>query len=139
MVRRINIYFLSFLVIFMASAELTNIILLSGERTIVTLDTALSQIRKIGFPILWGVCSFILMYLGMRMKVKDLRIISLSLFGITLIKLFVFDLRGISEGGKIASFIILGIILLVISFMYQKVKALIVEENPLDKEKTELK
>jgi uncharacterized membrane protein len=138
MVRRINIYFLSFLVIFMASAELTNIILLSGERTIVTLDTALSQIRKIGFPILWGVCSFILMYLGMRMKVKDLRIISLSLFGITLIKLFVFDLRGISEGGKIASFIILGIILLVISFMYQKVKALIVEESPLDKEKTDL-
>jgi uncharacterized membrane protein len=51
----------------------------------------------------------------------------LTLFFITLSKLFLFDIRGISEGGKIAAFVSLGILLLIVSFMYQKLKNLILE------------
>jgi hypothetical protein len=137
--RRANVYFVSFMLILIASVELVHFVLLLGNRNMINVDQTISTIAKIGFPILWGVCAFIFMFLGMRLKVKDLRIISLSLFAITLIKLFVFDLRNISEGGKIASFIILGIILLLISFMYQKVKALIVEETPADLTNREIK
>jgi uncharacterized membrane protein len=48
---------------------------------------------------------------------------------IALAKLFIYDIRGISEGGKIAAFISLGIVLLVISFMYQNLKRLILADD----------
>lgn len=89
---------------------------------------------KTVLPILWGVLSFAMMWLGMRNKNSTLRIISLVLFSITLVKLFLFDIQNIPAAGKIAAFFILGVILLVISFMYQKVKKIIVEDENKPKE-----
>ncbi len=85
---------------------------------------------KVGLPIIWGLSSFALMWLGMRNKVATLRIISLTLFSITLIKLFVFDIQNIPPAGKIAAFFCLGVLLLIVSFMYQRVKKIIVEDEP---------
>jgi uncharacterized membrane protein len=82
---------------------------------------------KTGLPVLWGLLSFALMWLGMRYKTRVLRIISLTLFSITLIKLFAFDIENIPAAGKIAAFFCLGILLLIISFMYQKVKKIVSE------------
>ena len=84
---------------------------------------------KTGLPILWGVCSFIFMWLGMRHKYRILRIISLSLFSLTLFKLFIFDIRNIPAGGKIAAFFCLGVLLLVVSFMYQRLKKIIIDDE----------
>ena len=84
---------------------------------------------KTGLPILWGVCSFIFMWLGMQYKYRTLRIISLSLFTLTLLKLFIFDIRNIPAGGKIAAFFCLGVLLLVVSFMYQRLKKIIIDNE----------
>ena len=84
---------------------------------------------KTGLPILWGLCSFAFMWLGMRFKYRPLRIISLSLFTLTLLKLFIFDIRNIPAGGKIAAFFCLGIILLIVSFMYQRLKKIIIDDE----------
>ncbi|HWK06329.1 MAG TPA: DUF2339 domain-containing protein [Puia sp.] len=84
---------------------------------------------KTGLPILWGLCSFAFMWLGMRHKFKPLRIISLVLFSITLLKLFLFDIRNIPVAGKIAAFFCLGVLLLVVSFMYQRLKKIIIEDE----------
>lgn len=123
------LWYLAFAIVFISSAELDHIIVLSNYTNEESLYSILSQNHKIGYPILWGICSFIFMAIGMRNKIKDLRIISLCLFSLTLLKLFIIDIRGISEGGKIAAFICLGILLLIISFMYQKLKKLFVEEE----------
>jgi uncharacterized membrane protein len=85
--------------------------------------------NKTGLPILWGLCSFAFMWLGMRKKFKPLRIISLLLFSITLVKLFLFDIRNIPVAGKIAAFFCLGVLLLVVSFMYQRLKKIIIEDE----------
>jgi uncharacterized membrane protein len=85
---------------------------------------------KAGLTILWAVCSFIIMWLGMKYSYKTFRIISLSLFSIALLKLFLFDIQEVSEEGKIAAFIMLGVLLLIISFMYQKLKKIIIDEKP---------
>jgi uncharacterized membrane protein len=45
---------------------------------------------------LWGITSFILIAVGLKRKLKHLRIISLTLFLITLLKLFLVDIKGIS-------------------------------------------
>ncbi len=84
---------------------------------------------KAGLTITWAIFSFITIWLGMRYKNKTLRIIALSIFTIALLKLFLFDIRNISEGGKIAAFIMLGVLLLVISFMYQRLKKMIIDNE----------
>lgn len=84
---------------------------------------------KTGLPILWGLSSFTFMWLGMRNKFKPLRIISLVLFSITLLKLFLIDIRNIPVAGKIAAFFCLGVLLLVVSFMYQRLKKIIIEDE----------
>lgn len=89
---------------------------------------------KTGLPILWGISSFVLMWLGMRNKQRELRIISLTLFGITLLKLFLFDIRNIPVGGKIAAFFCLGVLLLIVSFMYQKLKKIITDDGEKPKD-----
>lgn len=91
------------------------------------------QTIKIGYPIIWGIGSFVLMLAGMKYKFRTLRIISLSVFTIILFKLFLFDIKGASEAGKIIAFILLGVLLLVISFMYQRLKNLILDDNSENK------
>lgn len=78
---------------------------------------------------LWGVCAFVFMYLGLARKNRSYRVLSLALFALTLLKLFLYDIRGISEGGRIAAFITLGVLLLVISFMYQRIKRLLLVDS----------
>lgn len=93
------------------------------------IDQIQSVYVKTGLPVLWGVLSFAMMWLGMNYKYRTLRIISLSLFTLTLIKLFLFDIRNIPAAGKIVAFFCLGILLLIVSFMYQKVKKIIVADE----------
>lgn len=126
-----NIYswlFVSFFV-FIASAELDHIVVCIGYLGSPSTNDLLVQNHKIGFPILWGISSFILIAIGLKWKKKHLRIISLTLFLITLVKLFTVDIRGISEGGKIAAFISLGILLLTVSFMYQRLKRILLKDE----------
>ena len=94
-----------------------------------TINSSLQQYSKAGLTIVWALCSFAIMWQGMKHKFKTLRIISLILFSLALAKLFLFDIRTISEGGKIAAFIMLGILLLIISFMYQKLKKIIIDDT----------
>lgn len=91
--------------------------------------TALQQYAKAGITIVWALYSFTIMWLGMKYKYKVLRVISLVTFSLALVKLFLFDIRNISEGGKIAAFIMLGVLLLIISFMYQKLKKIIIDDT----------
>jgi uncharacterized membrane protein len=111
---------------------------LASNRQFYSAANAIDDIQtvyiKTGLPVLWGVSSFILMWLGMRKKLRTLRIISLSLFLITLIKLFMFDINNIPVAGKIIAFFCLGVLLLIISFMYQKVKKIIVDDEAKAKE-----
>ncbi len=92
-------------------------------------DELIEQISKVGLPIVWGVCAFAFMYVGLVRRNRTYRILSLGLFGLTLLKLFIYDIQGISEGGRILAFISLGALLLVISFMYQRIKRLLAADE----------
>lgn len=94
------------------------------------LNNVKRQIIKIGYPILWGIFSFIFLIIGIKKQWKNLRIIALSLLGLTILKLFIYDIKNVSETGKIIAFILLGVLILIISFVYQKIKKLVVDEQP---------
>jgi uncharacterized membrane protein len=89
--------------------------------------------NKATVTILWSICAFVQMWLGMRLKNKTLRIISLSLLALAISKLFIYDISNASQGAKIIAFIVLGIVLLVLSFLYQKLKKILFEDEISDK------
>jgi hypothetical protein len=90
-------------------------------------------VYKLGFTILWSVYSFILIAWGIFRKNKIARISAISFFGLTLIKLVTFDTWDLSTGYKVVAYLLLGAVLLLVAFLYQKFKALIFgdDENEL--------
>lgn len=88
-----------------------------------------TQVVKVALPIAWAIIAFTFLSVGIKKQLKSLRIMALALLALTLLKLFIYDINDVSEAGKIIAFIILGIVLLIMSFMYQKIKALILSEQ----------
>ncbi len=127
-----------FTLVFTLSILLDHILVWSFSGSLVEEQNLLGQIHKFGYTILWGVISFLLMIWGMQKRQRMLRIVSLALFGFILVKLFLFDIRGMNETGKILAFVGLGVLLMVVSFLYQKLKKLLVDnDSKSDMEKSE--
>ena len=80
---------------------------------------------RAGLTIFGGIYAFGLIAFGIWRKRPHLRLLALILFGITLLKLFIYDIAKVDTGGKTIAFISLGVLLLVISFLYAKYKHLI--------------
>ena len=89
----------------------------------------LSQSYKLELSILWGAYALILIMLGIWKKKKHLRLGAIGLFSVTLIKLFFYDISQLETIAKTVVFVSLGILLLIISFLYNKYKHLI-EDGP---------
>ncbi|MFT3740184.1 MAG: DUF2339 domain-containing protein [Breznakibacter sp.] len=114
-------------VVFVLSAELDHVAMWLLYQSPEQSYDLIRQTHKFGYPILWGILSFALMVYGMKRKIRLFRIISLSLFGLIILKLFLVDVWGMSKVGKIAAFVSLGVLLLVVSFLYQKLKGLLAD------------
>jgi hypothetical protein len=77
---------------------------------------------KLGLSILWGVYALWLIVLGIWKKQTYLRISAIVLFGVTLVKLFFYDVEHLETIPKTIVFVSLGTLLLIISFLYNKYK-----------------
>ena len=84
--------------------------------------TGLTHFKSAAFSITLTICASVQMLLGMRYHSKLLRIISLAVLGIVIVKLAGYDLWKMAAIGRIIVFILLGAILLSISFLYQKLR-----------------
>ncbi|RNC85804.1 MAG: DUF2339 domain-containing protein [Balneola sp.] len=104
--------FISFTIIFLLSSELIQWLDLSG----------FENSYKLGLSILWGISSMGLIFYGIIHKKEHLRIFAMAVFSITLIKLFFYDISHLSTISKTIVFIALGVLLLVISYMYNRFK-----------------
>ncbi len=82
---------------------------------------------KTGLSILWGAYSLIMIVIGIIQKKQYIRIASMAIFAVTLIKLFYYDLSNLDTLQKTIVFVSLGIFLLIISFLYNKYKNIINE------------
>jgi uncharacterized membrane protein len=117
------------LLIATASIELDHIVVYGFFNKQNSIHYLLTQNHKFGYAILWGAFAFVLINVGMKRKIREIRIISLALFTLVILKLFIYDINNISEAGRIAAFVLLGVLLLVVSFMYQRLKKLITADN----------
>ena len=104
-------------VLWVASSELIHWLDLSGSQ----------HAYKLGLTIFWGIYALLLIVMGIWKAKKHLRLGAIALFGITLFKLFFYDLADLSTLSKTVVFVSLGILLLIISFLYNKFKGLLWE------------
>lgn len=113
-----NLFFL-FVLLWVTSSELINCMSLSGSE----------HIHKLGLSVYWGLYSLGLIIFGIKKRVKYLRIAAIVLFGVTLLKLFFFDIIHLNGLAKTIIFVALGVLLLIISFLYNKYKHIISDEK----------
>lgn len=105
------------------------IVLLSSE--IINLTTLANHSQKYNLSIVWGLYALGLITYGILKAKQHIRIGSIALLAITLLKLFLFDITHIDGLTKTFLFILIGIILLIISFLYNKHKIKHLDETDI--------
>ncbi len=76
--------------------------------------------RHLSLSVLWTIYATILILLGVQQKSPLLRWQALVLFGLVVIKVFIYDLASLDRAYRILSFLVLGSLLMVVSFLYTK-------------------
>lgn len=79
-----------------------------------------SSSYKLGLSILWVGYAVIMLVLGIKGQKKYLRVSSIAVIGFTLLKLFFYDIAHLSTISKVVVLVVLGILLMVSSFLYVK-------------------
>jgi uncharacterized membrane protein len=84
---------------------------------------------RVGLSIVWGLFALALVVYGIRKKKKYIRLAAIVLFVATILKLFVYDLAEAGTITKTVSFISLGAILLLVSYLYNRYKEILFGED----------
>ena len=77
----------------------------------------------------WGVLGLVCLYVGLVKRRRALRLGGFALFGVSLGKLFVYDLAALSSITRALSFLAVGAFLLVGGFFYQRLSAQLEERD----------
>ncbi len=76
--------------------------------------------RDFGYSALWMAYGAAMMWIGFWRRSAFLRWQALILMAVTIVKVFVYDVSELDKGYRILSFVILGVLLLAVSFIYQR-------------------
>jgi uncharacterized membrane protein len=74
----------------------------------------------LSLSVLWTAYATILILVGVQQKSALLRWQALALFGLVVFKVFLFDLASLDRAYRILSFLVLGSVLMVVSFLYTR-------------------
>jgi len=75
--------------------------------------------KALSLSVLWLLYAAGMMAAGFIKNIKGLRLVAIMTFWVTIIKVFLYDLSELEGGYRVLSLIILGLILLAVSFAYQ--------------------
>jgi uncharacterized membrane protein len=89
------------------------------------MDSRLAQ--QLSLSVVWAIYGGAMLAVGIARRSKLLRIMALLLLSLTILKVFLFDLSSLEKLYRIISFIVLGAILLAVSFLYQRYRQQIAE------------
>jgi uncharacterized membrane protein len=79
-------------------------------------------VQAFTYSALWMLYGTALMLVGFWKRHAFLRWQAIVLLAITAIKVFFFDIATLQRGYRIAAFIVLGVVLLAVSFFYQRTR-----------------
>ena len=78
---------------------------------------------QVGLSVLWTLYAAAALGWGFLRSRPRVRYAALALFGLTVLKVFYVDLSAVRTAYRILSFLVLGVVLLGVSFLYQKARA----------------
>ena len=84
---------------------------------------------QLGMSILWSVYSLVLIVYGIWKRKRAERVGGMVLFGVTMLKIFFYDIASLSTIEKTVVFVCMGTLLLISSFLYNKYKHVIANEE----------
>jgi uncharacterized membrane protein len=96
-------------------------------------STALENMKQLCLSGIWLLYSITLMGIGIWRRLQTLRVIAIVLFGVTILKIFIYDLSFLETLYRIFSFIGLGMVLLAVSYLYQHYRDVILQGEPKKK------
>jgi len=76
--------------------------------------------RDMSYSIAWASFALLLLIIGIRQTARPVRYAGLGLLGVTVLKLFLHDLSQLEQLYRIAAFIVVAIIAIIASFLYQR-------------------
>ncbi|HEX8353342.1 MAG TPA: DUF2339 domain-containing protein, partial [Pyrinomonadaceae bacterium] len=76
--------------------------------------------KQLSLSVVWALYGAGLLLAGRARRARLLRLLGLALLGLTALKVFALDLSALDSAYRIVSFIVLGAILLAVSYLYQK-------------------
>jgi uncharacterized membrane protein len=82
----------------------------------------------ISVTLLWLLTAVVIFVVGVRQRSNPLRMTAITLMGATLLKLLVLDSLRFSTVQKVIAYLVLGVLLLLVSFFYQKFRQQLFEE-----------
>jgi len=85
--------------------------------------------RDMSYGIAWALFALLLLIIGMRKKTAPVRYASLGLLGVTVLKLFLHDLSRLDQLYRIAAFVVVAVIAILASFLYQRFLAATEKNN----------
>jgi hypothetical protein len=85
--------------------------------------------RDMSYSIAWALFALLLLIVGMRKRAAAVRYASLGLLGITVVKLFFHDLSQLDQLYRIGAFVVVAIIAILASFLYQRFLAATEKNN----------
>ena len=76
--------------------------------------------RDMSYSIAWALFALLMLIVGIRKQIMSVRFASLGLLGLTVVKLFFHDLSQLDQLYRISAFVVVAIIAMVASFLYQR-------------------
>ncbi len=90
--------------------------------TITDKIAALENAKQLSLSLVWLVYAAVIMAVGFVQRLRVVRLVALGLAGIAILKIFLYDLSFLTTPYRIGSFIGLGVVLLLVSYLYQRFK-----------------
>jgi predicted membrane protein DUF2339 len=85
--------------------------------------------RDMSYSIAWALFALLVLIIGMRKRAAPARYAGLGLLGITVVKLFFHDLSQLDQLYRICAFIVVAVIAMLASFLYQRFLAAATKDN----------
>ncbi|MGG5210479.1 DUF2339 domain-containing protein [Chryseobacterium sp. MIQD13] len=135
---KISYWMISIVLVIAISCGFYHTYILSSVDDISLVYKAQEHFNILYLPIIWTVLASIFIYISLKRNIPEYSRIGFVLIGIMVLKLYSYDVWQMDNISRITAFIILGIILLLSSFTFQRLKNIIKnmvdkkEENPKD-------
>ncbi|WP_336959906.1 DUF2339 domain-containing protein [Chryseobacterium contaminans] len=122
---KISYWVISLAFIISISCELRHLYVMTSAHDIVDSYAVKNHFNILYLPIIWTILASVFIYIGLRKNIQEYNKVGFGLIGLMVLKLYGYDVWQMDNISRISAFIALGVILLLSSFTFQRLKNII--------------